>query len=248
MNDSCASTDVARRPSLEDLLAQPATAFVLFASMALAATWPLVRRFTETLPFGSADLWQNYWNLWWWKKAIFELGASPYSTDLLFYPGGADLVFHTHSSFNMIASLPVNLLFGPAAAYNFCFLLALTLSGFATWLLVRELTGDARAAVLAGIVYAFFPQRMEQSFEHLNLFSTQFIPWSLFYLVKLLREGGRRNAVGLGVCFGFNALCSWHLGLMLAMTLPFRRRSWRRGKRPGGGDWAGWRSPAWWPR
>src|SRR5690606_22878826 len=43
------------------------------------------------------------------------------------------------------------------------------------------------------------------------------LPWALYYLIRLLREGGQRSAIGFGVTFRLNALCSWHLGIKLAL-------------------------------
>ena len=182
-------------------------------------TFPLALDLTGSLPFGSGDLWQNYWNFWWWKTALFDLHVWPFHTEQLLYPFGVDLIFHTHSSFNMLAAMPVNLAWGEAAAYNVCVLAAVALSGFGAWLLVREWTGNGRAGFLAGLIFAFFPQHIEQTFEHLNLFSTQFLPWSLYYLVRVCRRGGTGAIVGLGLTFTFNALCSWHLGLKLVLTM-----------------------------
>ena len=182
-------------------------------------TFPLVLHLRSSVPAGSGDIWQNYWNFWWWEKCLFELHQSPYYSQLLFHPTGADVIFHTHSPFNMIVAMPVNLIWGPGAAYNFCVFLALWLSAWGGYLLVKELTGDVRAAFLSGLVFAYFPQHIEQTLEHLNLFSTQFIPLTLLYFFRLARQGGTRNIGGLGVCFALNALCSWHLGLMLILTL-----------------------------
>ena len=181
-------------------------------------TYPLVLNWRSALPAGAGDLWQNYWNFWWWKKCLLE-GLNPYHSDYLFYPFGVDLVFHTHSVFNQIAAMPVNLLFGEAAAYNFCVLLALSLSGFGGYLFVRELTGDARAGFLAGLVFAYFPQHIEQTLEHLNLFSTQFMPLTLLYAVRWTRGQRQIDAVALGVCFALNVLCGWHLGLKMTLVL-----------------------------
>ena len=186
--------------------------------LTLAMTYPLAFNWRSTLPAGAGDLWQNYWNFWWWKKCLLE-GLNPYHSDYLFHPFGIDLVFHTHSVFNQIAAMPVNLLFGEAAAYNFSVFLALTLSGFGGWLFVRELTGDSQAGFLAGIVFAFFPQHIEQTLEHVNLFSTQFIPLTLFYVLRWTRAQRTIDAVAMGLCFGLNALCSWHLGLKLTLVL-----------------------------
>ena len=152
--------------------------------------------FGNALPAGSADLWQNYWNFWWWKQCLLE-AQNPLHAPALFHPFGTDLVFHTHSPFNQIVGMPVNLLFGEAAAYNFCLLLALTLSGFGAYLLVRELTRSASAGFLAGLVFAYFPQTVEQTLEHLNLFSVQFIPLSLFFLLRWSRSLRTVHALAL---------------------------------------------------
>jgi len=204
---------------LATLFSSRRVVLALFVTLTIVLTAPLAFRWTTHLPAGSGDVFQNYWNFWWWKKALLDLGQSPYHTDLLFHPYGTDLIFYTHSSFNMIASMPINYWLGEAAAYNFSTLLGLSLSGYGTYLLVREITGDPRAGVLGGLVFAFFPQHVEQTIEHLNLTSTQFLPWAAFYFVRMARAGGVKNALGLGLMFALNALCSWHLGLFLTLTL-----------------------------
>src|SRR5206468_606248 len=74
-------------------------------------------------------------------------------------------------------------------------------------------------AFIAGLVFAFFPHRQEQTLEHLNLFSAQFIPLALFYALRLSARGGWVNVVGLGLSFALNAFCDWHLAIKLTLTL-----------------------------
>ncbi len=219
MTNNTASAPAAPSPPAARFLENRTLVAGLYLLLALLMTYPLILHLGDSLPAGSGDIWQNYWNFWWWEKALLELHQHPYWTQYLYHPHGADLTFHTHSSFNMLVALPVTVAFGPGAAYNFCVLLALWLSGLGMHFFVRELTGDGRAAFLAGLVFAYFPQHIEQTLEHLNLFSTQFIPFTLYYFYRLCRRGGWRNIAGLGVCFALNALCSWHLGLMLILTL-----------------------------
>lgn len=205
--------------ALQRLLANKAFAAGLFGVFALGLSWPLAAHFTTAIPFGAADVFQNYWNFWWWEKALTELGQHPYYSDWIFFPFGTDLIFHTNSSFNMIVAMPLTAIFGPAAAYNFCVLFSLFLSGWGAYWLVLELTGDSRGAVLGGLVFAYFPQHIEQTLEHLNLFSVEFIPIALVFFIRLGRDGGERNMIGLGAAFALNTLCSWHLGLKLSLTL-----------------------------
>ncbi len=193
----------------------------LYLAAALCMTFPLVLQMRSALPAGSGDVWQNYWNFWWWKTALIDLQQSPYHSQYLFHPAGADLTFHTHSPFNMIVGMPVNLIWGEAAAYNFCILLGLWVAGWGMYLLVKDLTEDSRAAFLTGIIFAYFPQHLEQTLEHLNLASLQFLPLTVWFFFRTVRGAAKRNVVGLGACFALNALCSWHLGLLLLLLLGF---------------------------
>ena len=216
----CSSmTDHSAQTRVERLLGRSRIVAGLYLALAVLMTWPLTADFIGSVPGGAGDLWQNYWNFWWWKTALLDLGQHPYFSPLIFHPTGGKLIFHTHSPFNMLIALPITATLGPAAAYNFCILLALWISGFGMYLLVRELTSEVRGAFLAGLVFAFFPQTMEQILEHLNLVSLQFMPLTLFYFVRLDRVGGSGNVFRTGLCFALNALCSWHSGLKLVLAL-----------------------------
>ena len=221
------------RTRLERLLDRPRIAAGFYLLLAVLMTWPLAADFTGSVAGGAGDLWQNYWNFWWWKTALFDLGQHPYFSPMIFHPTGAKLIFHTHSPFNVITALPLTATLGPAAAYNFCILLGLWISGVGMYLLVRELTSEARGAFLAGIVFAFFPQTMEQILEHLNLATVQFMPLTLFFFVRLNRVGGVANVGRTGFFFALNALCSWHLGLkMIFAMIPMAIVDFIRRSRP----------------
>ncbi|HUI27912.1 MAG TPA: hypothetical protein VL403_17655, partial [Candidatus Kryptonia bacterium] len=198
----------------------PLRVLLLFCALALMMTWPLCRHLTTHLPQGMDDVWQNLWNFWWWKTALVDLHQSPYHTRHLFFPAGTDVAFHTHSEINQLAALPVTLLAGPVAAYNLATLASFVLAGFGAYLLAREITGDARAAVLAGLVFAFFPHHMEQTLDHLNLATIEFLPFVCLYLLRLVRRGGFANALKLGGALALNALGSWHYALMTVLFLP----------------------------
>jgi hypothetical protein len=203
---------------LERTLQRPAVACGLFLALAVAFTWPLAVRLDAAVPAGVGDLWQNYWNFWWWKTCLIE-GRGPYWTPYLFHPTGTPVVFHTHSPFNMLVALPVTWLAGPGAAYGFCVLLALWLSGFGAYLLAREVTGSSRGAVVAGVVFAYFPQHVDQTLEHLNLFSVQFLPLATLALLRLAANGSRRNVVALAAACALTALADWQLALLLVLLL-----------------------------
>lgn len=194
---------------------------VIYFALAVFFTWPLAPSMTSHLPHGSNDIWQNLWNFWWWREALVELGQNPYSTHFLFHPHGASLALHTHSTFNQIAAFPINLLLGPVAALNFATLLGFVLSGIAAHQLAYEIHNDRAGAYLAGLIFAFFPHHLEQSLEHLNLSSIQFLPWVALYGLRIVRRGTLRDACLFGIVFALNALSCWHYALFTLFILPW---------------------------
>jgi len=222
----------------ERALARPAVAAGVCLLLTLLLTWPLAARLGLALPAGAGDLWVNVWNFWWWRTAL-EAGESPWWTPYLFHPAGAHLDFHLHSPVNMLLFAPW---FEPETAYGLAVLLSTWLSAFGAHLLARDLSGSARAGLLAGVVFAFFPHRLEQTLEHLNLFSTQFVPLTLWAFFRVSRRGGLGVTLALGAFFAGNALCDWHLAvkltLLLAVLAPV---AWWRTARPRSAlarDWA----------
>lgn len=192
----------------------PALALLLYVFLTAALTWPALRHLEDGLPAGGNDLWQNYWNFWWWQTALEE-GKSPYATDMIYQPGSVSLAFHTHSEANIILILPLLFAFGAACALNTAVLLGFVFASWGGYLLARELVGNAKAAFVGGVVLAFFPYHFEQSLEHLNLVSYQAMPFFLYFLIKLVRQGGWGNVILTALFFALNSLYSWHNGLII---------------------------------
>ena len=194
--------------------------FLIYFLLTILLTWPLALHFTTCLPHGSGDVWQNLWTFWWWKKALIDLHQSPYETLYMFFPYGTPLIFHDHSAFNMIVSLPINIIFGPVAAYNFAIFLGFSMSGWGAYLLARELTGDARGAFIAGLIFAFFPHHFEQTLEHPHLATIQFLPLIALYTIRVLRLGRWQDAVFLGIVFGLNEISMLYYGVFALLFVP----------------------------
>ncbi len=127
-----------------------------YTLLSLVVTYPVVLHFTDRVvgedPIDQA---QNIWNLWWVKVALLDRHVSPFHTDMLFYPQGADLYFHTlNLPSTLLVQLPLFAL-GIQAAYNFSVLFALVLGAYAGFRLVASLTGSAPAALLSGVIIGF---------------------------------------------------------------------------------------------
>lgn len=174
-----------------------------YLALAVLATHPLALRAGSAIPMGG-DSWANYWNLWWVKTALLERGVSPYVTPDLHFPYGTTLYFHTLNLLGGIVSLPIVSALGVPAGYNFLVLLSFVLSGYGTYRLVLYvLTRQSptmepgRAlqlgAFVAGVAFTFSSYRYAHLLGHLDLVSTQWLPFSMLFLLQARDEPGWRN-------------------------------------------------------
>jgi hypothetical protein len=122
--------------------------------VSLVLTHPLVLAAgTTVLDDGTLDAYQFLWNVWWARES---LGTNPFHTPYLYYPEGADLLFHTLSLSLGLASIPLQLTLpgGVVPAHNALVLAAPVGIVVATGLLAREVSGDDVGALAGGLAAA----------------------------------------------------------------------------------------------
>lgn len=183
-------------------------AIAAYALITLVMTLPLGLRLGTHLFSSTNDFWIYPWNNWWVKTALAQ-GYHVYHTPYLFYPLGAELVWHGFSWFNTFVWLPLQFVLGALAAHNVTILLTYVVAGYTAYLLGYEITGSRAAAFVGGLVYAFYPHRYAHRGQ-LKLLSNQWIPLAAFYLVRLTRRSRLRDGLGLGVALALCGLCGWH--------------------------------------
>lgn len=153
--------------------------------LTILMTWPLAEQFTTAIPAGG-DAWQHLWNLWWMKRALVDLHTNPFHTDLLYYPYGVNLYFHTLVPLIGAISVPFQLLgLNLLAAYNLMVVLSFVAAGLGTYALVHYLTGSRPGAFVAGLIFTFAPYHFAHLLGQLNLTSLQWIPFYILALFKM---------------------------------------------------------------
>jgi hypothetical protein len=222
-----------RKPPLP--LATHLLAVAGYIALTLALTYPIAFKLFTEVP-GGGDAWQHIWNLWWVKEALLNLHTNPYHTDLLYYPEGVNLYFHTLVLTAGITGIPLQLLgFNLIATYNIILLSTFVLAGYGAFLLCHYLTGSKWASFAGGAVFAFCPYHFAHIYGHMNLASLQWIP---FYVVVLLKavdaagalrsaqEGAKRAGItrrallyasGAGALLALNTYTDWLYGIFLAL-------------------------------
>jgi hypothetical protein len=219
-----------------------------YVVLTVALTYPIAFKLFDEVP-GGGDAWQHIWNLWWVKEALLNLQTNPYHTDLVYYPDGASLYFHTLVLSAGLAGIPLQLLgFNLIATYNLVLLSTFVLAGYGAFLLCHYLTRHVWASVVGGFVFAFSPYHFAHLFGHMNLASLQWIPFYVLVLLKAIdgsdaesrksQVASRRSllmAAGAGALLALNAYTDWlyaiflviFTGLLLAwkVLVPGERRS-----------------------
>lgn len=161
--------------------------------LTILMTWPTSLHLTDGIPGDGFDGWQNLWNLWWVKKALLVLRTTPFFTDYLYAPTGTNLLFHTLNIFNGLWTLPLQLNFGLAIAYNGVVFLSFVFAGYGGYLLSRytltqlrltDNNGRHLPAFVGGVIFTMSPFHMAHLLGHMQVFS---MIWPPFYVLWLLR-------------------------------------------------------------
>ncbi len=178
-----------------------AAAFLAYLIMALVMFSNISAGIGSVVPNGGGDVYQSMWSLWWVPFSVFALHQSPYITGFLFYPLGANLVSETMVPLAGIVSAPLQALAGIAVTYNVLFFLSFALGGLFMFLLAKYLTNNNYAAFIAGLIFAFSPMHIAQSYSHLQWTITEFIPLFVLFFMMMIRTGKRRYAAYSAISF-----------------------------------------------
>jgi Dolichyl-phosphate-mannose-protein mannosyltransferase len=190
-----------------------AVTLALFVALTAVMTYPQILRMTDGV-HDPADPLMVTWVLAWVAHQLPNAPAHIFDANI-FYPERNTLAYSETLLVPGLFAAPLHWLgVAPILIYNLVFLSGFALSGVGVALLVRRLTGNAGAAIVAGIVFAFPPYRIDH-YAHLQLQQTQFIPLALWAFHRLLDTGRLRDGVLLGVCTAGQMLSCMYYGIFL---------------------------------
>jgi hypothetical protein len=190
-----------------------ALTLALFVALTAVMTYPQVLRMSDGV-HDPADPLMVTWVLAWVAHQLPNAPAHIFDANI-FYPERNTLAYSETLLVPGLLAAPLQWLgVAPILIYNLVFLSGFALSGVGVALLVRRLTGHTGAAILAGIVFAFPPYRIDH-YAHLQLQQTQFIPLALWAFHRLLDTGRLRDGVLLGVCTAGQMLSCMYYGIFL---------------------------------
>lgn len=195
-----------------------------FALLTVCGTWPLARHMGSALPGNLGDPLLNAWILGWDADRLRHGLAGVWNAPIL-YPNTLTLAFSEHLLGIAIPLAPVVWLTqNPILAYNVAFVLTYVLAAAGMFLLAREITGRADAAVLAALAFAFGPTRTDQ-IPHLQVLASGWMPICLWALHRYFKTFSRRALAVFAIAFVSQALSNgyflYFLSLPVAVVMAF---------------------------
>lgn len=158
-----------------------------FCLLTLLVTYPLVFHIS-TYVADTGDPLLNTWAIAWGQYAFLQpwRSVSELFDANAFYPYPHSLAFSEHLLLYAAMMLPLKALGGgPIFIHNVAILFSLVLAGWGMALLVSRWTGSRWAGMVAGIIFAFFPARLNH-WGHLHQLSLQWLPFIILYFERWL--------------------------------------------------------------
>ena len=196
---------------------QPLAAIALFAVLVAGMTWPQVWHLSSQAT-EHQDIYFNMWRLAWFAHAVVTSPTRLFDANI-FFPEPGTLALS--DAMLVEGALAAPLLWAGLNAilvHNIMLFGAIVLSGAAMYWLARYLTGSRGAGLLAGIVFAFAPYRVEH-IMHMELQWTVWMPLAFLALHRTLDTGRLKYGVATGACIALQMLSSIYYGIFLATLI-----------------------------
>jgi hypothetical protein len=188
-------------------------ALLLFTLLTCVMTFPQVLHLRDAV-HDDGDPLLNAWALAWVAHQLPRAPAHLFDANI-FYPERRTLAYSETLLLPSVAAAPLRWIgVGPVLVYNLVFLSGFVISGVGVALLVRELTGAAGPALLAGLVFAFLPFRIDH-YAHMQLQQTQCLPFAMWAFHRLLDTRRVRDGALFGAFVAGQMLSCMYYGLLL---------------------------------
>lgn len=205
-----------------------ALALVFFGGLAVLGLHSLLvdagTRVGATLP---TDYYHFHWNYWWIRHALTTPGLSVYETNFVLFPYTTNLALHTLTPFWYPLWALLEPLTGTIAAMNIIYTLAMALTGWSCYLLLRQEGGGEIWLLVGGVIYMFTPAFLLAIFIGNPNYAGQFwYPVQLLIWTQVARARTMRGAllwgVGQGAAFYAMLMTDFqHLLFVAFLLVPY---------------------------
>lgn len=187
---------------------------IFFLVVTIVMTYPLILNMGS----GVRDLGDPLLNIWILDSTLNKasnLNFGSYFDMNIFYPHKNTLAYSEHLFTQSLIAFPIFLFVkNPVFVYNFVLLFSFFSSCLGMYFLVRYLTQNSSAAILAGLIYGFSPFMFAHLF-HLQVITAGGIPLAFLFLHKFFQSETFKNLLLFSFFYILQVLANGYYALYL---------------------------------
>ncbi len=135
--------------------------------------------------------------------------------------GPVNLSLHNYTTFANVLALPLTPFFGIVAAFNVIYIFNVALTGFAMYLLAREVVGRHSESWLAGALFTASPMLIARGTAHFSLVAAAPLPLFVLFLSRAIRFQRPRDAMFAGLIVAWAAFCDAYYAVYCLLLAVF---------------------------
>jgi hypothetical protein len=164
-----------------------------FGLLTVVLTYPLIFHLTTHIPVhkdwhsSGSEHWTSIWAFWFIERSILEVHQWSLFTDMIFYPRKVDLANATILGFGLplAVAIPFIRYIGLILTFNLIIISSFILTAYSTFLLVRHLTDNSRAAFISGVMFAFSSYQMARALTMFSVVTSS--TWIPLYILSFIK-------------------------------------------------------------
>lgn len=169
--------------------------FLVYLSIAILYTWPLVINFRSMVYAQPGDAFATIYNFW----------KLPFSDISLSFPN--------QPIFLAIVRL-ARYFFSEIVTYNLFILSSFLLTAIAGYVLIGKLIKNNFIAFLGGLIFMLAPFRIAQSMQHINFSDLSVVLFFIYFLIKIREEKNWFNGIGVFLFYLLITLINYQYGFI----------------------------------
>lgn len=186
-------------------------------------TWPTIVYVFQSdvfwLPATVYDAWTNIWNAW-YAELILAGKAELFHTDLMFYPAGVSLAFHSYSLSHVLTLNALSAILPLSSAFNLTYLLNIFVTTLSAYIYLLYLFRLKWVCLLGAVIFGcsiYVTARPTQ--PDVTVIAT--LPLSLYFFHRAVLEKRRSLAALSGLLVGATAFIGiyTYVSLLIALGL-----------------------------
>ena len=209
-------------PRLRGLLREHRHVLIVVTLLTLVTTFPTIVKVFKTDVFWhpagtSRDVYLKFWDVWYGGQFLAGQ-ADPFYTDLLFYPEGLSLAFHSYSWPHIIAVNALSVILPVSNAFSLTYILIIALCAFAAYAYLAWLFSDKWIALFGAVVFGLSPHVVGHPY-HVEIAFIASIPLAVYCFHRGTKENRPLLVIAAGLLTGLTALVSFYSFVCLLIIL-----------------------------